>query len=162
LIRTAEGDVPAKDIAVGQMVSVPDLAEKTVDEPGDDPQLLFNWSSPTLTFSDGLVNTSIVKLVPTERHCLYFNGQEHKKFSITQAIYVKRSVESDDDTFEYRIVSALSVEMGDYLITVSESGEYGEELVETITATENPEMTYQVDCEPQDWFIAGGYLVHNK
>ena len=126
----------------------------TATDPGDAKESMFLWSSDSLTFN-GLVETEVTYLGPKLSLCLYFNGQEDKKFSFTQTLYIKRSG-------VYRIVPSSDVEVGDYLITVSEDGSYGEELVEAITQTDDPEMTYLVGCEPQDWFIAGGYLVHNK
>jgi hypothetical protein len=52
--------------------------------------------------------------------------------------------------------------VGDILIKVLEDGTYAEEAIDTLTEVEIPEMTYMIACEPQDWFVAGGYLVHNK
>ena len=133
---------------------VPLLEEMTADDPGDAKESMFLWSSDSLTFGDQ-VETEVTYLGPKMSICLYFNDKEENKLSFTQTLYIKREG-------TYRIVPTSDVELGDYLITVSDSGEYGEELVESISQTDEPEMTYLVGCEPQDWFVAGGYLMHNK
>jgi hypothetical protein len=51
---------------------------------------------------------------------------------------------------------------GDYLVSVNGDGSLTEVLVETIDAVTKNTNVYQFNCEPADWFIAGGYLVHNK
>jgi hypothetical protein len=63
---------------------------------------------------------------------------------------------------EYEVLPSGMVEEGDYLLKISDDGTIVESLVELITTVEEPCTTYLFDCEPQDWFIAGGYLVHNK
>jgi hypothetical protein len=115
---------------------------------------MFAWSSETLTFGD-LVETEVVDLSPKLSPCLYFNNDNSIQFSSTQTIYIKKNG-------LYKIVPTLEIEVGDVLIKVLENGEYSEVIVETIHTEENPQMTYLIGCEPQDWFIAGGYLVHNK
>jgi hypothetical protein len=154
LVRTARGEIPAKDVILGDKILVPLLAENTDDSPGDDKPSMFAWSSETLTFGE-VVETDIVDLAPKMSPCIYFNGNESAKFSITQTIYVKRDG-------LYKIMPTLELVVGDTLIKVLEDGTYGEEVIETLHQVEIPEMTYLIACEPQDWFVAGGYLVHNK
>ena len=55
-----------------------------------------------------------------------------------------------------------AVSVGDYLVAVNVDGSLTEILVETIDAINKDAVVYQFGCEPADWFIAGGYLVHNK
>ena len=139
---------------MGDMAITPLLAEMTAEDPGDSKPSMFLWSADTLTF-EGLAETEVMYLGPKMSACVYFNGNEAAKFSFTQTIYIKRDG-------VYRIVPTSDIEPGDFLITVAEDGSYGEELVESVTVIDEPQMTYLVGCEPQDWFIAGGYLVHNK
>jgi len=126
----------------------------TATDPGDAKESMFAWSSDTLTFGD-VVETDVLYLGPKMSPCVYFNGNEAAKFSFTQTIYVKRDG-------VYRIVPTSDIEVGDTLIQVLEDGSYSEDVVETIHNVEEPQMTYLIGCEPQDWFVAGGYLVHNK
>lgn len=154
MVRTTRGEIPAKDVILGDKILVPLLAENTDDSPGDDNPSMFAWSSETLTFGE-VVETDIVDLAPKMSPCIYFNGNESAKFSITQTIYVKRDG-------LYKILPTLELVVGDTLIKVLEDGTYGEEVIETLHQVEIPEMTYLIACEPQDWFVAGGYLVHNK
>ena len=115
---------------------------------------MFAWSSETLTFGE-IVETEIMDLVPKMSPCIYFNGNDSVKFSLTQTLYVKRDG-------LYKILPTSELAVGDILIKVLEDGTYGEEVVETLHEEQLPEMTYMIACEPQDWFVAGGYLVHNK
>jgi hypothetical protein len=62
----------------------------------------------------------------------------------------------------YRILPTSELVVGDILIKVLEDGSYAEEAIVTLHEIEMPEMTYLIACEPQDWFVAGGYLLHNK
>ena len=140
-------------MVLGDKAVVPLIQEMTATDPGDSKESMFIWSSETLTLGEQ-VETEVQYLGPKVAPCLFFNGRDDAKFSFTQTIYIKRDG-------VYRIVPTSDVEVGDYLITVGPNGEQGEEVVETIDQTD-PEMTYLVGCEPQDWFVAGGYLVHNK
>jgi hypothetical protein len=115
---------------------------------------MFLWSSDTLTFGEQ-VETEVLYLGPKMTSCIYFNNNADAKLSFTQTLYIKRDG-------VYRIVPTSDVEVGDALIRVLQDGSYAEEVVEKITTTDEPQMTYLIGCEPQDWFVAGGYLVHNK
>jgi intein/homing endonuclease len=154
MIRTKNGDVAAKNLRTGDIILVPRLAEMDADNPGDDESAVLSWEDSTLTFLE-LVETTVEVITLKRNPTLFFNGHDDIKFSLTQPIYVRR-----EDS--YGIISTGSVEEGDFLIKVSESGEYEEELVESITTDETLSTTYNISCEPYDWFIAGGYLVHNK
>jgi hypothetical protein len=87
--------------------------------------------------------------------CVYFNNDEAAKFSFTQTMYIKR-----ENT--YKIVPTSEVVVGDILVRVLQDGSYAETVVDSVNQIEEPQMTYLIGCEPQDWFVAGGYLVHNK
>jgi hypothetical protein len=154
LVRTSDGEVPAKELIKGQKLVAPLLAEQSADDPGDDQPAMFEWRSDTLTFQ-GLVETELSIIVEKISNVLYFNNNPEAKFSETQTLYIKRDN-------EYRIVPTGTVVEGDILIKVTSEGAYEEEVVTSITLEDDPQMTYLVACEPQDWFIAGGYLVHNK
>lgn len=126
----------------------------TPDEPGDDHFDMFEWKSDSLTW-DSLIETGIHVMMEKISETIHFNNRDDAKFSNTQTLYVKRDN-------EYIILPTAQIQEGDILIRVLEDGTYAEELVETITNDTTPQMTYLVGCEPSDWFIAGGYLVHNK
>jgi intein/homing endonuclease len=51
---------------------------------------------------------------------------------------------------------------GDMLVKILEDGTYTEEEVLEITVLEDSATVYQFSCDDYHWFIAGGYLVHNK
>ena len=65
-------------------------------------------------------------------------------------------------TGEYKVMASGVIHEGDYLINVDENGIISETLVEAIQIVQEPSTMYAISCEPQDWFIADGYLVHNK
>jgi hypothetical protein len=153
-VRTSEGDLPAKEIVKGHKLVAPLLKEQSADDPGDDKPAMFEWRSDTLTFQ-GLTETETMIVVEKISPVLYFNDNSDAKFSETQTLYIKRDS-------EYRIVPTGTVIEGDILIKVTQEGNYEEEVVTSITLEEEPQMTYLIACEPEDWFIAGGYLVHNK
>jgi hypothetical protein len=62
----------------------------------------------------------------------------------------------------YKVRTSGSLQTGDILIKVNEDGTMEEQEITEITIEEGMSATYQIDCEPYDWFIAGGLLVHNK
>jgi len=139
---------------IGDKAIAPLLDQMDATNPGDSKESMFAWSSEGLTFGE-LIETDVMYLSPKMSPCLYFNNDENSKFSFTQTIFVKREG-------TYKIVPTSDVEVGDTIIKVAEDGSKQEEVVETIHNIEEPQMTYLIGCEPQDWFIAGGYLVHNK
>jgi hypothetical protein len=153
LVKTARGEIPAKDVVLGDKAIVPLIAEMTADDPGDSKPSMFEWRSDTLTFGE-TVETEVLYLGPKMSTCVYFNENESAKYSFTQTIYIKRDG-------VYQIVPTSEILVGDFLIKV-ENGTYEEEAVVSIHEVDVPQMTYLIGCEPQDWFVAGGYLVHNK
>jgi hypothetical protein len=84
-----------------------------------------------------------------------FNGEQEKLYSTSQPIFVKSNN-------KYQVMPTGAVSAGDYLISVNNDGSFAEILIETIDAISKNTTVYQFNCEPADWFIAGGYLVHNK
>jgi hypothetical protein len=62
----------------------------------------------------------------------------------------------------YEIVESGLVQVGDFLLQISDSGNIIEIPVESLTLVNEDSIVYNFGCEPEDWFIAGGYLVHNK
>ena len=57
---------------------------------------------------------------------------------------------------------SLIVPVGDFLISVNQNAELTETEILNIDYLTAYSSVYQFSCEPQDWFIAGDYLVHNK
>jgi intein/homing endonuclease len=86
---------------------------------------------------------------------MFFNGEEDKKFSLEHPMFVKSNG-------VYEVIESGHVKEGDFLLQISESGSIIEILVESVTAIAEDSIVYNFGCEPEDWFIAGGYLVHNK
>jgi intein/homing endonuclease len=85
---------------------------------------------------------------------MYFNGNESKKVSLVQHVFIKR-----DGMYQVQ-VSADVVE-GDYLVHVNEDGSLTDELIESITLVDGVATVYRLNTEPQDWFVADGILLHN-
>lgn len=86
---------------------------------------------------------------------MYFNNNDSVKYSTEQPVFVK-----SDGIYTIK-TTGLIVE-GDYLIQINADGSYTEEEVVSIHQEGGIKDVYQFSCEPYDWFIAGGYLVHNK
>ena len=84
----------------------------------------------------------------------YFNNDKKDLFSNEQPMFVK-------DGDEYVMKYAQNVKPGDIIVKVR-YGKKHEVKVESINKYKEQGEVYQVSCEPYDWFIAGGYLVHNK
>jgi len=154
LIRTSNGLVPAKNVNVGDKIVSLSLAEiPTLESSGDFDYIGFTSSSLT---SQGVVEVDVVNIIPSVKgQVIYFNGEIEKKYSVTQPMFIKREG-------SYEIVPTMSVVVGDILIKVNEDGSLLECPVVTTDAIYEDHTVYQFSCEPQDWFIAGDYLVHNK
>jgi hypothetical protein len=154
LIRTPNGNKMAKDLVVGEEVTTVTLSElPTSGSDGDYEYTDFN--SSTLT-SAGLVSTTITNIQVIEnKSVLWFNGDTSKKYSFTQPIFVKRGA-------NYMIKPAALIGSGDYLIKILEDGSISETEVISINEDSSENTVYQFNCEPEDWFIAGDILVHNK
>ena len=157
LISTPKGLIRAADIEPGDRIYSINIEE--VPNTGLNNQSQFDYTgfeSTTLKSTDGLVETIVMSAVRgVKDHIMYFNGQDSIKFSLEQPMFVKRNN-------EYEILPSGVIEKGDYLLNVDDQGQISETLVEDIEIIEGPSMVVLFDCEPQDWFIAGGYLVHNK
>jgi len=156
LISTPNGLVAAKDLKVGDEVYSVDLLEIPLnDSTGEYDFDYVGMVSETLTPVNKTV-TRIVAMEPSARDkVMYFNDGLEKLFSTTQPIFIKSK------NF-YQVAPAGAIEVGDYLIEVNEDGSFTEVLVESINTLTKDTTVYQFNCEPQDWFIAGNYLVHNK
>ena len=156
LISTPNGLVAAKDLKVGDEVHSVDLLEIPLnDSTGEYDFDYVGMVSETLTPVNKTV-TRIVAMEPSARDkVMYFNDGLEKLFSTTQPIFIKSK------NF-YQVAPAGAIEVGDYLIEVNEDGSFTEVLVESINTLTKDTTVYQFNCEPQDWFIAGNYLVHNK
>ncbi len=154
LIRTSSGFVAAKDLNIGDKITSLNINEiPTLESAGD-----FNYvgfSSNTLT-SEGLVEVDVVDIVASVKNqVICFNNEEDKKYSTTQPIFVKRNG-------FYEIIPTSTVEVGDILIKINVDGSMTETNVNSVDVIDSEHTVYQLSCEPQDWFIAGDYLVHNK
>jgi hypothetical protein len=153
LVLTVSGLVPAKDIKVGDKVITYEMNEKA---PTTDAGTLFIWDSPSLSTSN-MVETEVVRVVEKgDSAIMYFNGNTDAKYSITQPLFIKGSDGS------YKIRTTGSLEVGDYLVSINDDGSIIEEEIVDITIEDELGLVYQIDCEPIQWFVAGGYLAHNK
>jgi len=112
-----------------------------------------SWSAPSLTF-DSKKTTKITALQKKTKTVFYFNNDKKDLFSNEQPMFVK-----DGDSYVMKY--AQNVKSGDIIVKVR-YGKKHEVLVESINKYTEQGEVYQVSCEPYDWFIAGGYLVHNK
>jgi hypothetical protein len=154
LIRTTSGLKAAKDVQVGDTVLAVDLVEIPTAGPEGDFDYT-NFNSEALT-SNGLIEVNVVSIIPSTKYSnLSFNGESTKKYSSTQPFFVKRG------SF-YQVIPSSEIEEGDSLIKVNEDGSLSEVFIESIEYQMTECAVYQFNCEPQDWFIAGDYLVHNK
>lgn len=151
---TPNGLIAAKDLKVGDKVISFAIDEK---EQESDSGVLFMWDSESLTISNKEpVETEIIRIVEKgDSAIIYFNENTESKYSITQPVFVK----SDGI---YKIRTTGSLEVGDFIVNIDENGNISEEEILDITIEDDLGTVYQIDCEPYQWFIAGGYLVHNK
>jgi hypothetical protein len=62
----------------------------------------------------------------------------------------------------YQVVITGNLVLGDLLILVAADGIYLTETILDIVVLDGSSTVYQFSCEPYHWFIAGGYLGHNK
>lgn len=156
LIDTPNGKVKAKDLQVGDeiiSVSFNEIPDASIDGESDFDYVGF--ISSTLTPKEKTF-TKIVDIAPSVKNTLlYFNGDNSSLFSTTQPFFIKRNN-------YYEIVPSGAVEVGDFLISVDNDGLLTEIEVVSIEYLTEDATVYQFGCEPQDWFIAGNYLVHNK
>jgi len=155
LIRTPDGDVPAKDIQINDVMSTINIQEIPLDAPDSDE---VDWRSiaiPTLT-GLGPHDTTVTAVVPSVvQEVVWFNGDSDSKFSLNHPMFIK------GNPF-YVFVEAGGITVGDILIKVESDGSITELPVTSVDTDDTSHTVYQFSCEPIDWFIAGNLLVHNK
>lgn len=155
LVRTTNGEVAAKDLQVGDMFATVNISEIPLEGVASAD---WDWRSiaiDTITTS-GPVEAVITEIVPSEvQEVVWFNGDSTKKYSLTQPIFVK-------GTPFIVVKEAGNITLGDILIQINNDGSNTEVPVTSIDSDDTVHNVYQFSCEPQDWFVAGGYLVHNK
>jgi hypothetical protein len=151
MIHTTDGLVAAKDLVVGQKVSSFVIDELGIDEEHE----MFSWKSDSLTLSEEYVEAEVALIVEKSNYIIYFNGDQTARYSTTQPVFVKAGE-------SYEIKTTGSLEVGQVLIKPNFDGTYEEIEITEITLEDEVDVTYQISCEPYDWFVAGGYLVHNK
>ena len=156
LIDTPNGKVKAKDLQVGDEVVSVSLNEiPNVGAGGETDFDYAGFMSPTLTVQEKTVTTVIDILPSTKNNLVSFNQNSSSLFSTTQPFFTKRNN-------NYEIIPAGAIEVGDSLISVNQDGQLSEVQVLNIDYLTEDATVYQFGCEPQDWFVAGDYLVHNK
>jgi len=160
LIETVEGPKPAKEIQVGDVLKSVSLEEVPVsDGVGTGDFDYVGFESDTLT-TTGQVEVVVSAVESQSRTSLiWFNGDSSKKYSLTQPIFIKKNDKADK---KYEVVPTTVAEVGDSLIQINNDGSISEIEITSIDHDLGEFTVYQFSCEPQDWFIAGSYLVHNK
>jgi hypothetical protein len=154
LIQTISGDIPAKDIQIGDKISSFNILEIPLEDTQSSDWDWRNIAIPDLTIVES-VETVVTQIIPSEKQeVIYFNDENDKKYSLTQPMFIK-------DSPYYFIKDSGHIQVGDVLIQI-DNNEIVETLVQSIGIEEGPTTVYQFSCEPQDWFVAGKYLVHNK
>ena len=155
LIRVPGGTVQAKDIQIDDQMRTIGIEELSL---GDGDSADADWRSiaiPTVT-STGLVDVTVTAIVPSiVQEVIYFNGESNSKFSLNHPMFIK------GDPFHV-FVEAGGVAIGDILIKIAEDGSVIEVPVTSIDTDDTSHTVISFSCEPQDWFIAGDYLTHNK
>ena len=117
-----------------------------------------------MTSTSALVETTITAITSKDLPAyIYFNNNENVRFSLEQPMFIKSVTGYPSlPSVKYKVVASGVIHVGDYLINIDDNGNITETLVESIQIVEEMSTVYAISCEPQDWFIAGGYLVHNK
>jgi chitodextrinase len=156
LIDTPNGKVKAKDVQVGnEIVSVSFSEIPNVGANGESDFDYVGFSSPTLTVQEKTLTTVVDIVQSTKNSIMFFNQDQSALFSTTQPFFIKRNN-------NYEIIPSGAIEVGDFLISVNQNAELTETEILNIDYLTAYSSVYQFSCEPQDWFIAGDYLVHNK
>jgi len=155
LIRTPNGDVPAKNLQIDDVVTSIDIAEIPLhtDNSSD-----YDWRSVAIetVTTQGTVNVNITGIVPsTVQEVVWFNGESETKFSLNHPMFIK------GDPF-YVFIESGGVQVGDILIKVAPDGSLIEVPITSVDTDDSSHTVLSFSCEPQDWFIAGDYLTHNK
>ena len=92
LVKTPSGDIPAKDVKVGDKVLTVDIPEIPLE---DYLSADWNWTTINIaTLTTGTpVEASVVNMVESEKQeVIWFNGESDKKYSLTQPIFIKNSL----------------------------------------------------------------------
>jgi hypothetical protein len=155
LVQTASGTVPVKNIQIGDMISTIDIPEIPLEDVDSSD---YNWRNVALEnlTSLGLAETQVTNITPLEvQDVVWFNGDNTKKYSLTQPFFIK-------GTPYHVIKEAGALMVGEILLSINSDGSISETEITSIDSDSTLHTVYQLSCEPQDWFIAGGYLVHNK
>ena len=156
LIATPNGDVKACDLRLGDTIYSYKFIE--IPESGSSGYEDFdyvNYMTPNLTATEK-VETTIVDIIPSSKNVVIcFNEDTTRLYSTSQPMFVKRL-----SLFE--ILPAGVIEEGDSLIEIGDDLSVNEIFITSINYISGDHSVYQFSCEPQDWFIAGKYLVHNK
>jgi hypothetical protein len=155
LIRTSSGATPAKNLEIGDFILTVDIQEIPVEGSSSSELDWRDISIETLTPLQ-LVETKITNVTEVEvQEVLWINNEDDKKYSLTQPVFIKTNN-------GYSVLEFGSLAVGDTLIKINLDGSTEEILIESLDTENLPHTVYQFSCEPQDWFIAGNYLVHNK
>ena len=162
LVRTSVGEVEAKYLQVGDTLSTINIEEIPLSGGESEQDINFNdWDWRTMAIetltSAGPAETVITEIIKSKvAEVIYFNNDSTKKYSLTQPIFVK-----DGPFFLIKLGGFITE--GNYLLEINSDGSYNEIEIVSIHKDDTQEHNViQFSCEPQDWFIAGNYLVHNK
>ncbi len=162
ITNTRGEGIKIQDLRVGDVLLSYKIED--LDETAENASLeAFNYSSakvkPLLKTS-----TTIVSLTQSDsaKDTVIINGTLHITTYDSVLTFKK-----DGDPLGFRTgkniwiwIEASRVEVGDYII-----GKNFQEMKVTeveYNLGKNQAPTYQMDCEPYDWYYAGGILVHNK
>jgi hypothetical protein len=151
LVMTVDGPVAAKELKLGQKLISFEIEEMGTDEEDE----MFAWNSETLNLGSQQKETEIVTLFEKVNNIICFNGDQGARYSTTQPVFVRVGN-------LYKVQTTGSLEIGAILIKPNLDGTYEEIEISDIAIEEEVDVTYQINCEPYDWFVAGSYLVHNK
>ena len=155
LIRTPNGDVAAKDVKVDDFITSVGIQEIELEGLTSSD---YDWRSisiPTAT-NTGIVEVRVTASEEsTVQEVVYFNGESETKFSLDHPMFLKGDP-------NYVFILAGGVKVGDILIKVAPDGSIIEVPVTSIDTDDTSHKVYKFSCEPQDWFISGDYLTHNK
>ena len=155
LIRTPNGDVAAKDIKVDDFITSVGIQEIALEGSTSSD---YDWRSvaiPTAT-NTGIVEVRVTASEEsTVQEVVWFNGESESKFSLDHPMFLKGDP-------NYVFILAGGVKVGDILIKIAPDGSIIEVPVTSINTDDTSHKVYKFSCEPQDWFISGDYLTHNK
>ena len=151
LVRTTNGYVKARDLAIGQS-----LVSYSFNELPDNSSVDFaeTWVSDTLTGSS-VVETVIGAIKARDvATTVAFNSTNEKRFSMEHLMLVKRDG-------VYAFVQAGVVKVGDYLVS-DINNQTVDTLVEVVEYIDETTDVYDITVNPYSLFIAGDLISHNK